>query len=95
LGDILILDIKVLTYNAFITYYGGVLVINDLEVFTLLYLGKGDHDIFNMDNTTIKLQVVIKGESFTFLGQELGLYQSYLLLFNEGIVFNKERIVNL
>jgi hypothetical protein len=46
-------------------------------------------------NSSIKLEVVIRGEMLTFLDQKLSLLQSQLLLFSEGVVSNEERVVSL
>jgi hypothetical protein len=60
-----------------------------------VYLRKGNTSVVGVDNSSIELQVVIKGETLTFLSQKPGLLQSQLLLFSEGVVFNEERIINL
>jgi hypothetical protein len=38
---------------------------------------------------------VAGGETLTFLGRELGLCQSYLLLFSKTVVSDEERVVSL
>jgi hypothetical protein len=63
-------------YSTFITNRDNVLVINDLKVLALTYLCKGNTSVVNVDNSSIKLQVVIRGETLAFLNQKPSLLQS-------------------
>ena len=73
LSDILVLDIEVFTYSASTTCYSRVLAVNGFEVFTLVYLRKGNSSAVSMDNSSVELEVVSGGETFTFLSQKPGL----------------------
>jgi hypothetical protein len=95
LSDILVLDSEVLIYSTSTTGYGGILIINDFEVLILVYLCEGNTSIAGVDNPSIKLEIIIKGKTLAFLGQKPGLLQSQLLLFSEGIIFDKECIISL
>ena len=70
-------------------------MVDGLEVLALSYLRKGEPIIVGMDNSSIKLEVVSGSETFSILGQEACLFQTYLLLFNEGVVSDKQSIVSL
>jgi hypothetical protein len=54
-------------YNTFIINRDNVLIINDFEVLTLMYLYKSNINVINVNNSFIKLKVVIKGETLAFL----------------------------
>lgn len=70
-------------------------MVNGLEVLALLYLHKGKPITIGMDDSSIKLEVVGSSETFSILGQEACLFQTYLLLFSKGVVSNKQSIVSL
>ena len=95
MSDILVLDSEVLIYSTSTTSHGGVFVIDDFEVLVLAYLYKGNTSIASVDNSSIKLEVIVKGETLVFLGQKPGLLQSQLFLFNKGVVSDKEYIISL
>jgi hypothetical protein len=76
LSDILVLDGEVLTYSTSTTGRSGVLITDDFEVLALAYLREGNTSVAGVDNPSVKLEVVIKGETLAFLGQKPGLLQS-------------------
>jgi hypothetical protein len=84
-----------LIYSTFITSYNIIFVINNFEILILVYLYKGNTSIASVNNSFIELEIIIKGETLAFLDQKPSLLQSQLLLFSEGIVFNKECIISL
>ena len=67
MSDILVLDSEVLIYGTPITGYSRILVANGFEVLVLPYLRKGNSSAIGMDNSSIELEVVGSGETFTFL----------------------------
>jgi hypothetical protein len=95
LSDILVLDVKVLAYNAFITSYRCVFIVDDSKVLTLLYLCKGNCGIISFDNPFIELEVVSGSEMLAFLRYKLHLFQACLLFFSEIVVSNEEGVVSL
>ncbi len=82
-------------YSTSTTSRGSVLITNDFEVLALAYLCKGNTSVAGVDNSSIKLEVVIKGKTLAFLGQKLRLFQACLLFFSEIVVSNKEGVVSL
>jgi hypothetical protein len=74
LSNILVLDIKVLAYSAFVASYRRVLVVNGFEVLILLYLYKGNYDIVSFDNSFVKLKVISGTKPLTFLYYKLCLF---------------------
>ena len=95
MSDILVLDSEVLTYNTSTTGHGDILITDDFEVLALAYLYKSNTSVASVDNSSIKLEVVIVGKILAFLGQKPGLLQSQLLLFSKGVVSDKEYIISL
>jgi hypothetical protein len=74
LSNILIFNIKVLAYSAFIANCRYVFVINGFKVLILLYLYKGNYNTVSFDNSFIKLKVISGIKSLTFLCYELCLF---------------------
>ena len=95
MNNILVLNSKVLIYSTFIINRSNILIINNFEVLILLYLYKGNTSITSINNSSIKLEIIFKGEILVFLNQKLCLFQVYLLFFSEIIIFNKEDIISL
>ena len=91
----MVLDSEVLIYSTSTTGRGGVLITDDFEVLVLAYLCKGNISIAGMDNSSVKLEVIIKGEILAFLDQKLHLFQAYLLFFSEIVISDKEDVVSL
>ena len=95
LSNILVLDSKVLTYSTSTTGRGSILVTNDFEVLVLAYLRKSNTSIAGVDNSSVELEVIIKGKTLAFLGQKLRLFQACLLFFSEIVISDKEGIISL
>ncbi len=95
LSDILVLNSEVLTYSTSTTSCSSVLITDDFEVLVLVYLCKGNTSIISVDNSSVKLEVVIKGKTLAFLGQKLRLFQACLLFFSEIVISDKEGIISL
>ena len=82
-------------YSTSTTSRGGILVTDDFEVLVLVYLCKSNTSVTSMDNSSIELEVIIKGKTLAFLGQKLCLFQVCLLFFSEIIISDKEGIISL
>ena len=109
MGYILFLDREVHTYSTSTARRGGVLSRYGLEVTALALLRKGDSgdlgfyirgvfggfSSFGMYNTSVKLQIMVKGELFPLLSQELSFLQLQLLYFQEIVVADDQSIVSL
>ena len=54
-------------YNTFIINYNYILNINNFKVLILILLYKNNSIGFNINNSLIKLKVIIKGKAFIFL----------------------------
>jgi len=67
LSDILVLNAEVLTYSTSTTGYSRILVVNGFEVLALPYLRKGNSSAVDVDNPSVKLEVVSSSETLTFL----------------------------
>ncbi len=67
LSDILVLNGEVLTYSTSTAGYSRILVTNGFEVLALLYLYKGNSSAVDVDNSSVKLEVVSSGETLTSL----------------------------
>ena len=91
----MVLDGEVLTYSTSTTGRGGVLVADDFEVLALAYLRKGNTSVAGVDNSSVELEVVIKGETLAFLDQKLRLFQTCLLFFSEIVVSDEEGVISL
>ena len=59
LGDILVFDREVLANGTSDTSHRDIILTNGFEVFVLPYLYKRDSGIIDINNTTIKLQVIV------------------------------------
>jgi hypothetical protein len=79
LGNVLVLNREILTNSAPTACSSGILRRNGSEVFILVFLYKGDSSSIRMDNTSIKLEIVVNSEAFTLLSQELSLLELQLL----------------
>jgi hypothetical protein len=67
LSNILVLNKEVFIYNTFIISYNYILNINDFKVLILILLYKSNFVNLNINNSFIKLKVIIKGKAFIFL----------------------------
>jgi hypothetical protein len=95
LGDILVLDREILTNSTPTACGSGVLRGNGSEVFALAFLRKGDSSGIRMDNTSIKLEIMVKSEGFTLLSQELSLMELQLLCLCKIVSSDEQGIVSL
>jgi hypothetical protein len=95
LSNILVLDSKVLIYSTSTTGRDSILVTNDFEVLVLAYLHKSNTSIASVDNSSVELEIIIKGKTLAFLGQKLRLFQVCLLFFSEIVISDKEGIISL
>jgi hypothetical protein len=75
LGDILVLNREILTNSTPTAYSSSILRRNGLEVLALAFLYKGDFSSIYIDNTSIKLEIIVKSEEFTLLSQKLSLIE--------------------
>ena len=75
MGDILVLDGEILTNSTPTTCGSGVLRGNGSEVFALVFLHKGNSSSIRINNTSIKLEIMVKSKGFTLLSQELSLME--------------------
>jgi hypothetical protein len=75
LGNILVLNRKILINSTPITYSSSILYRNDLEVFILIFLYKSNSSSIYIDNTSIKLEIIVNNKAFIFLSQELSLIE--------------------
>ena len=91
----MVLDSEVLIYSTSTTSRGGIIVTDDFEVLALVYLCKSNTSITSMDNSSVELEVIVKGKTLAFLGQKLCLFQTCLLFFSEIVISDKEGIVSL
>jgi hypothetical protein len=89
LGDILVLDREILTNSAPTACSSSVLYRNGSEVFILVFLYKGNSSSIRMDNTSIKLEIVVNSEAFMLLSQELSLMELQLLCLCKIVSSNK------
>jgi hypothetical protein len=64
-----------LTNSAPITYSSSILYRNGSEVFILVFLYKGNSSNIRMNNTSIKLEIIVNSKVFTLLSQELSLIE--------------------
>ena len=67
MSDILVLNGEVFAYGSSTTSCSRVLIINDFEVLILSFLRKGDSIGLGIDNSFIKLEIVVSGKAFTLL----------------------------
>jgi hypothetical protein len=73
LGNILVLNREILTNSTPTTYSNSIFYRNNSEVFILVFLYKSNSSNICMNNTSIKLEIIIKSKEFTLLSQELSL----------------------
>ena len=73
MSDILVLNSEVLIYSTFITDCDSVFITDDFKILILVYLRKGNTSIADVDNSFVKLEIIIKSEIFAFLGQKPSL----------------------
>jgi hypothetical protein len=64
-----------LTNSAPTAYSSGILYRNGSEVFILAFLYKGNSSGIRMDNTSIKLEIMVNSKAFMLLSQELSLIE--------------------
>jgi hypothetical protein len=67
LGDVLFLNYEVSTHNTSTTYYSRVLSYYRVEVTALAFLRKGNTSGIGVNNTSIKLKVVVSYKMFALL----------------------------
>jgi hypothetical protein len=67
LGNILVLNREILINSTLITYSNSILYRNSLEVFILVFLYKSNSSSIYINNTSIKLKVIVKSKEFIFL----------------------------
>ena len=56
-------------------YSSSILYRNGSEVFILAFLYKGNSSNIYIDNTSIKLEIIVKSKRFIFLSQEFSLIE--------------------
>jgi len=67
LGDVLFLNYKVLIYNAPTTSYSRVLNYYRVEVTILAFLRESNTSRVSINNTSIKLEIIVSYKAFTLL----------------------------
>ena len=91
----MVLDGEVLTYSTSTTGRDSILITNDFEVLVLVYLYKSNTSVAGVDNSSVKLEIIVKGETLAFLDQKLRLFQTCLLFFSEIVVSDEEGVISL
>ena len=66
LDNILVFNKKILINNTFIIYSNNIFYRNSLEVFILVFLYKSNSSSIYINNTSIKLEIIIKNKRFIF-----------------------------
>ena len=89
LGNILVLNRKILINSTPITYSSSILYRNSSEVIILVFLYKSNSSSIYIDNASIKLEIIIKSKEFIFLSQEFSFIEFQLLYFYKIISSNK------
>ena len=72
-----------------------VFVINKTEVLILFLLSKGDAIVVDLDDSTIKLEIIYNRELFALLGKELSFCKFLLFYYCKIRASNKESIIGL
>jgi hypothetical protein len=67
LGNILVFNREILINSTSITYSNSIFYRNSLEVFILVFLYKSNSSNIYINNTSIKLEIIIKNKGFIFL----------------------------
>jgi hypothetical protein len=67
LGNILVLNREILTNSTPTTYNSSILYRNGLEVFILVFLYKGNSSSIRINNTSIKLEIIVNSKAFILL----------------------------
>ena len=67
LGNILVLNKEILTNSTSITYNSSIFYRNSSEVFILVFLYKSNSSNIHIDNTSIKLEIIVNNKAFIFL----------------------------
>ena len=75
MGDILVFNREILTNSAPTAYNSSILYRNGSEVFILAFLYKSNSSSIYIDNTSIKLEIIVNSKAFTLLSQELSLME--------------------
>jgi hypothetical protein len=75
LGNILVLNREILINNTPIIYSSSILYRNGSEVFILVFLYKGNSNSIRINNTFIKLEIIVNSKVFILLSQELSLLE--------------------
>jgi hypothetical protein len=57
---------EILINNTFITYNSNILYRNNSQVFILVFLYKSNSSSIYIDNTSIKLEIIIKSKIFIY-----------------------------
>ena len=75
LGNILILECKVLAYNATSGYSACFVIVDSLEVLVLALLGnsKGSAIVLELYNPAIKFKAIVRSKLLIVLGQEFSV----------------------
>ena len=95
MGNILVLNRKILTNSTSTTYSSSILYRNGSEVFILVFLYKDNSSSIRIDNTSIELEIVVNSKAFILLSQELSLIELQLLCLCKIIGSNEQGIVSL
>jgi hypothetical protein len=75
LGNILVLNREILINSTPTAYSNSILYRNSSEVFILVFLYKGNSSSIYIDNTSIKLEIIVNSKVFILLSQELSLIE--------------------
>ena len=75
MGNILVLNREILTNSTPTAYSSSILYRNGSEVFILVFLYKGNSSSIYIDNTSIKLEIIVNSKVFILLSQELSLIE--------------------
>ena len=67
LSNILVLNKEAFAYNTSIISCNCILNVNDFKVLILTFLYKGNSSNLSINNTIIKLEIIISNKAFTFL----------------------------
>jgi hypothetical protein len=67
LGNILVLNKEILINSAPITYSSSILYKNGLKVFILVFLYKSNSSSIRINNTSIKLEIIVNSKAFILL----------------------------
>ena len=67
LGNILVFNKEILTNNTPITYSSSIFYRNGSEVFILVFLYKSNSSSIYINNTFIKLEIIVNSKAFIFL----------------------------